>query len=116
MELMGGNALLARRHQVRRQKPFVQGDMGPLENRARADREFVPAIVAHEHPGLRLAAHLVNVVAAAKRAGDTPFGQRSVFHMLYGLGFVGENRVRQIGSHGGSVMSLCTPDSAKSSI
>src|SRR5665213_601250 len=68
MELVGGNAFLARSHEVDRQKPFVDRDMRPLENRARPDREFALAAVAGEHPGLCLAAHLVDVVGLAKGA------------------------------------------------
>src|SRR5665213_300881 len=98
VKLVGADALLRRSHEVRGEQPLVQRDMRPLKNRARPDREFAPAIVAKKHSCLRLSAHLAALVRSAERAIQALTPTRGL-HMLYGLGFVIENRVREIGGH-----------------
>ena len=98
VELVGADAFLGRGHQMRRQKPFVQGDMRPLENSARADRELAPASVAKEHSSLRLSAHLGHVLIATERA-NRAIRPTVGFHVCNGGGFVRENRVCQIAGH-----------------
>src|SRR5437588_13106191 len=47
-ELQCTHALLARGHQISSHKPFAQRDMTSREDRAGANRELLPAIVAKE--------------------------------------------------------------------
>src|SRR5262249_46393565 len=68
-DLKRGHAFLAGGDQVRGQEPFVKRDMRTLENRPGANRELVSAVIAKEHAGLGLAAHLRDVIRAAMRAG-----------------------------------------------
>ena len=45
MQLVGGNALLAGRHQVEGLQPLVQGDMAALHDRFHGDGEILPAFL-----------------------------------------------------------------------
>ena len=99
-ELQRTHALFACSHQMSGQKPFAQRDMTSREDRAGANRELLPAIVAKEHASLSFASHLVNVKRSTMRAIRT-VRPTVGFHMGRGLGFVGENRVDEIACHGG---------------
>jgi hypothetical protein len=47
-ELLGADALLAGTHQVRRVDPFMQGDLGALENGTYRDRVLLAAVAAKQ--------------------------------------------------------------------
>src|SRR5947209_8595885 len=81
-----------------REQPFVQRNMRTAENRICADGEFVAAVVAKEHTGLRLAAHLVDVERTTERAVN-PVGPAIGLHVGRGLGFVVKDRVCEVYGH-----------------
>ena len=57
VQLMRRHALLGSDEQMDRQEPLMDRDFRPFHDGAGAARELVAAVVAQEHPGLRLAAH-----------------------------------------------------------
>jgi hypothetical protein len=67
---MRRHAFLAAGHQMDCEQPLVERDMRPLHNGPGAARELVAAIVALEHPGLRLACHPMNRKRAAMRTNN----------------------------------------------
>ncbi len=98
-ELMRRNAFLAGRHQMNSEQPLMQRDVRALHNRASAAGEFVAAIVAQEHTGLRLAFHAADVERPAMRAVHIAVRPARGFDVRAGSVFVMEARGGKIG-HG----------------
>jgi hypothetical protein len=71
VQLMGGNALLAGRHQVESLQPLVQGNVRPLHHGLLRDSEILPAFLrgAAVHAGpLRLVGAVDRAAVGAHRA------------------------------------------------
>ena len=104
LHLLGAHALLRRRHEVRCEQPFVERHMATLHDGAGADGELVAAVAAEPVTGLGLAAHLHGVRAAtmgAERLAVRPAGAED---MLFGLGFIMEDRIGDADVHGGFLL------------
>ena len=72
VELMGGDALLARRHQVQAHQPLVEWDMAALHDGPGGDREVLPAFLFSAAIPARLLG-LVGVVDRAAMRADRTF-------------------------------------------
>lgn len=95
-ELMGGNALLTRRHQVNGEQPLMQRNVRTLHNGSGAAGELAPAIVAEKHAGLLALFHAAHDERSAEWAGDAIRPARG-FDMLAGGVFVVKAGGSQIG-------------------
>ena len=96
--LRGAHAFLGSGHDVRSKQPLVKRNVRALHDGASANGELVTAIVAKEHTGLRLAAHLTDGKRTTVRAsGFTAPTLR--FNVRSGLGFVVEDGVGDVHVH-----------------
>lgn len=96
--LRGAHALLGSGHDVNGQQPLVQGNVAALHDRAGADGELVAAVIAEEHPGLRLACHPRNMERTTVRAARLAVPARSLDVSL-SLGSVVKDRVGDVDVH-----------------
>ena len=89
VELVSGDALLARRHQVERLQPLVQRDLAALHDRALGDGEVLAAFLlgAAIHAGLL---GLVGVVDRAAVRADRAIGPEQAFQESAGRVVVAE--------------------------
>lgn len=92
LQLLGANALLAGRHELHGLKPYVQRDLGALEDGPDRDRKLAAAVLALEQArtvGLALKAVVIRAYHAAMRAYRT-VRPADILKPLAGLGCVFE--------------------------
>jgi hypothetical protein len=101
VQLVGADALLARRHQVDGLQPHVHGHMARLEDRAYLDREGLPALIAlvGADPSA-LAAHLADALDAAAVRADGAVGPEAGLDEPIGGRLIVEVAVGENGRHG----------------
>jgi len=100
VELVGRHAFLARCHEVKGQKPLVQGNVRPLENRADRDRELTLAGIAVVKPGtMRLARNRACPFGFTTMGAESAFGPTQGFKVFPGCVLVVKNRIKKVG-HG----------------
>ena len=100
VELMGADALFARRHQVEAQNPFAQRDMAALHDGAVRDCEVAPAIVAlMQADPVQLALKPRDALDRSTVGAERTIRPPDSLHVLPGGGFVMKDGVGQVGGH-----------------
>lgn len=88
LKLFRADALLGRAHQMERQDPFVEGNLGPVHDGSDGHGELLPAVIALVEAGtMRLAFQLTDVLEATAVGADRTLGPPDLFEVFPRLFF-----------------------------